>query len=48
MSIDRPGVRQFRSFRHFTAIAENGAIEIRELSGRVILSKAGADGKPIS
>ena len=47
MSIDRPGVRQFRSLKHFTLIAENGAIEIREVSGRVVLSKAGSDGKHV-
>jgi hypothetical protein len=47
MSVDRPGVRQFRSVKHFTLIAVNGAIEIQEVSGQVVLSKAGSDGKHV-
>lgn len=40
----RPEVRRFRSRRHSTLIGDNGAIEIRDASGRAILVKPGADG----
>src|SRR3954451_19500465 len=43
----RDDVRRFRSRGHNTLIGDNGAIEIRDLSGRVILSKTGADGRMI-
>jgi hypothetical protein len=41
----RPQVGGFRSFRHRTLIGLNGAIEIRETSGRMVFAKPGADGK---
>ena len=37
--------RRFRSRSHNTLIAINGAIEIRDRSGRAIFSKPGADGQ---
>ena len=40
-----PQVGGFRSFRHRTLIGLNGAIEIRETSGRIVFAKPGADGK---
>ena len=40
----RPDLKQFRSRRHKTMIANNGAIEIRDLADRPIFSKPGADG----
>jgi hypothetical protein len=43
----RSDVRRFRSRSHNTLIAINGAIEIRDLSGRPIFSKAGADGQRV-
>jgi hypothetical protein len=43
----RGDVRRFRSKAHNTLIGDNGAIEIREVAGRVILTKPGADGRTI-
>jgi hypothetical protein len=43
----RSDVRRFRSKSHNTLIGDNGAIEIRDLSGRAIFAKAGADGRPV-
>ena len=43
----RVDVGRFRSKGHQTLIGENGAIEIRAISGKVLLSKAGSDGKTI-
>lgn len=43
----RGDVKRFRSKAHNTLIGDNGAIEIRDLSGRVVLSKPGADGRTI-
>jgi hypothetical protein len=43
----RPDVRRFRSKGHNTLVGDNGAIEIRDLSGRPVLSKPGADGRTI-
>jgi hypothetical protein len=40
----RSDVRRFRSKAHNTLIGDNGAIEIRDLSSRPILTKPGADG----
>ena len=40
-------VKRFRSRSHNTLIAINGAIEIRDLSGRAIFSKPGADGQTV-
>lgn len=42
---DWPSVTRYRSRNHNTFIAANGAIEIVEVNGPVILRKAGADGK---
>jgi hypothetical protein len=44
----QPKVKRFRSRRHNTYIAENGAIEIKSIpEGVVILAKPGADGKGV-
>jgi hypothetical protein len=43
----RPDVKRFRTRGHNVLIGDNGAIEIRDLSGRVHLSKTGADGRAI-
>jgi hypothetical protein len=43
----RSDVKQFRSRAHKTLIGDNGAIEIRELSGRAVLTKPGADGRTV-
>jgi hypothetical protein len=43
----RSDVRRFRSKAHNTLIGDNGAIEIRDLSGRPILTKPGADGRAL-
>ena len=43
----RGDVRRFRSRAHNTLIGDNGAIEIRDLSGRPILSKQKADERTI-
>ncbi len=40
----QPGVKRFRSLRHNTYIAANGAIEIVSLKGTVEFRKPGADG----
>lgn len=42
-----PGVKRFRSFRHNTFIAVNGAIEIRTIDGTLEFSKLGRDGKGV-
>jgi hypothetical protein len=47
---DLPGrsdVKQLRSRRHITLIAQNGAIEIQDSLGRAILVKPGTDGRVI-
>jgi hypothetical protein len=41
-----PEVKRFRTRRHYVLIGPNGAIEIQERTGRAILAKLGADGKP--
>jgi hypothetical protein len=43
----RSDLTRYRSRGHNTFIRSNGAIEIRELAGRVVLSKAGADGMSV-
>jgi hypothetical protein len=43
----RPHVKRFRSFRHNTFIAANGAIEIQTIDGAIEFSKRGADGKGV-
>jgi len=43
----RADVKRLVSKGHNTLIGDNGAIEIRELSGRTVLSKLGADGRGI-
>ena len=40
-----PDVRRYRSRRHNTFIATNGALEIRTVEGEVLLTRAGADGR---
>jgi hypothetical protein len=46
---DHPQVSRFRSRKHNTWIAENGAIKIAEVEGgKVCLDKPGADGMTIS
>jgi len=42
-----PGVKRFRSFRHNTFVAVNGAIEIRTIDGTLELSKLGRDGRGV-
>ena len=44
----RSDVTRFRSRAQNTLIGDNGAIEIRDLSGRPILTKAGTNGRMIS
>lgn len=41
----RPDMRRFRSKQHNTLIGDNGAIEIKTLSGDLVLFKPGADGR---
>jgi len=41
----RSDLWRFRSKSHNTLIADNGAIEIRDLSGRPVFTKCGADGR---
>ncbi len=41
----RSDVTAYRSEGHRTFIANNGAIEIRDLNGRVVFTKPGADGQ---
>ncbi len=41
----RPDLRRFRSKGHSTTIGPNGAMEIRDNSGQLVLDKAGADGR---
>jgi len=41
---NRPDLVRFRSRGHNTLIRDNGAIEIRDLQGNVLLSKPGQDG----
>jgi hypothetical protein len=43
----RSDVKRFRSRSHNTLIGDNGAVEIRELSGGTIFSKPGADGRTV-
>ena len=43
----RGDVKRFRTRGHNILIGDNGAIEIRDLSGRVHISKPGADGRAI-
>ena len=43
----RSDVKQFRSGGHKTLIGDNGAIEMRDLSGRAVLTKPGADGRTV-
>jgi hypothetical protein len=43
----RSDVRRFRSKAHNTLIGANGAIEIRDLSGRTVFTKPGADGRTV-
>ncbi len=38
---------RYRSRAHNTFIRNNGAIEIQDIHGRVLFSKAGADGKEV-
>jgi hypothetical protein len=52
--VDNPrvvsGLNEFRRFRskgHLTLNCDDGAIEIRTISGRLILSKPGKDGRTI-
>ena len=40
-----PEVRRYRSRRHNTFIAMNGALEIRTVEGEVLLTRPGADGR---
>jgi len=44
---DHPSVTRYRSRRHNTFIATNGAIEIRDIADQVLFRKSGADGKHV-
>lgn len=44
---EHSGVRRFRSFRHYTYIGENGAIEITGTDGVVEFHKNGRDGRGV-
>ncbi len=43
----RGDVKEFRSRGHKTLIGDNGAVEIRDLSGRSVFAKPGADGRTV-
>jgi len=43
----QPDVMRFRSFRHNTFVAMNGAMEIRTIDGTLEFSKLGRDGKGV-
>lgn len=44
---DRPDVVRFRSTRHNTYVASNGAFEIQELDKTVVCRKPGKDGRHV-
>jgi hypothetical protein len=44
---DHPTVVRYRSRAHNTYVAANGALEIVDLSGAIVLRKAGADGRHV-
>ncbi len=44
---ERADVTRFRSRAHNTLIGRNGAIRVEEITGTLLLSKAGADGRTI-
>jgi len=44
---DHPNVRRFRSRQHNTFIGNNGAIEIQDLTGEVLLAKRGENRKGV-
>jgi hypothetical protein len=43
----RPDLKRFRSKGHSTTIGANGAIEVHEIPGRLVLAKSGVDGRGI-
>lgn len=43
----RADLSRYRSRGHNTYVRDNGAIEIRDISGRVLFEKPGADGRPV-
>ncbi len=43
----RPDLKRYVSRAHRTFIRDNGAIEIRDLKGKVVFAKLGGDGQPI-
>jgi len=43
----RPDLIRYRSRGHNTYVRDNGAIEIRDLHGRILLSKTGEDGRGV-
>lgn len=42
---DRPSLRRYRSAKHNTFIGTNGSIQIQDLDRKVMLDKAGLDGR---
>lgn len=44
---DFPAVTRYRSKGHNSFVGTGGAIEIRDTAGRVLFTKAGADGKGV-
>jgi hypothetical protein len=43
----RPGVKAYRSFKHRTYISSTGALKITRLTGEVVFSKPGKDGRSV-
>ncbi len=41
----QPSLRRYRSARHNTFVGVNGSIRIEEIDGKILLNKAGSDGR---
>lgn len=44
----QPGTTRYRSRAHNTFVSANGAVEIQDLDGNAIFTKAGADGQGVA